>query len=86
MERFIPLECFRNKGNTFLCIPFFSLLPEFPETSVPFTHTYQCQAPEPGAYGNNSERMLKMAADFQSVYRSNVCLFVIGSVGGRFRT
>ena len=36
MERFIPVECFRKKGNTFRGIPFFSLLPEFPEISVPF--------------------------------------------------
>ena len=36
MEQFIPVECFRKKGNTFRGIPFFSLLPEFPEISVPF--------------------------------------------------
>ena len=71
MERFIPVECFRKKGNTFRGVPFFSLLPEFPEISVPFVHIYQCQAP----HENTSERMLKMAADFQNVYRCNVCLF-----------
>ena len=43
MERFIPVECFRKKGNTFRGF-FFSLLPEFPEISVPFVHNYQCQA------------------------------------------
>ena len=36
MEQFIPVECFRKKGNTFRGISFFSLLPEFPEISVPF--------------------------------------------------
>ena len=36
MERLIPEECFRKKGNTFQGIPVFSLLPEFPEISVPF--------------------------------------------------
>ena len=46
MERFIPVECFREKGNTFrgTVYSFFSLLPEFPEISVPFVHNYQCQA------------------------------------------
>ena len=38
MERFIPVECFRKKGNTFRGIPFFSLWPECPEISVPFVH------------------------------------------------
>ena len=31
MERFIPVENFRKKGNTFRGISFFPLLPEFPE-------------------------------------------------------
>ena len=52
MERFIPVECFRKKGNTFRGIAIFSLLPEFPEISVPFVHTYQCQA----LYGHTSEK------------------------------
>ena len=51
MERFIPVECFRKKGNTFRGITFFSLLPEFPEISVPFVHNYQYQA----SHGNFSE-------------------------------
>ena len=41
MERFIPVECFRKKGNTFRGIPFSRF---FPEISVPFVHNYQCQA------------------------------------------
>ena len=52
MERFIPVECFRKKGNTFRGIPFFSLLPEFQEFSLPFVHTYQYQA----VHGNTFEK------------------------------
>ena len=40
IERFIPVDCFRKKGNTFRGISYFSLFPEFPEISVPFVHTY----------------------------------------------
>ena len=43
MERFIPVESFRKKGNTFWGIPFFSLLPEFPKISVPFVHSYSAR-------------------------------------------
>ena len=55
IERFIPVDCFRKKGNTFRGISYFSLFPEFPEfpeMSVPFVHTYQCQAP----HGSSSEK------------------------------
>ena len=52
MERFIPVESFRKKGNTFRGISFFSLLPEFPEISVPFVRTYKCQTP----HGSTSEK------------------------------
>ena len=44
MERFIQVESFRKKGNTFRGIPFLSFLPGFPEISVLFVYTYQCQA------------------------------------------
>jgi len=40
MERFIPVECFWKKGNTFRGIPF----SRFFRISVPFVHNYQCQA------------------------------------------
>jgi len=43
MERFIPVECFREKGNTFRGIPFSGFY-RSPEISVPFVHNYQCQA------------------------------------------
>ena len=75
MERFIPVESFRKKVITFRGISFFSLLPEFPKISVPFLHSLQCQALHRQQYFR--ERMLKiwkMAADFQNVYRYNVCL------------
>ena len=39
MERFIPVESFQKKGNTFQGISFFLLLPEFPKISVPFVHS-----------------------------------------------
>ena len=35
MERFIPVENFLKKGNTFRGIFFLLLLPEIPEISVP---------------------------------------------------
>ena len=43
MERFIPVENFRKKGNTFRGISFFPLLPEFPKISVPFAHSYSAR-------------------------------------------
>ena len=36
MERFIPVEIFRKKSNTFRGITFFPLLPKRPKFSVPF--------------------------------------------------
>ena len=36
MERFIPVEIFRRKGNTFRGITFFPFLPKWPKFSVPF--------------------------------------------------
>ena len=43
MERFIPVESFRKKGNTFRGISFFSVLPEFSKISVPFVHSYSAR-------------------------------------------
>ena len=43
MERFIPVENFRKKGNSFRGISFFPLLPEFPKISVPFVHSYSAR-------------------------------------------
>ena len=36
MERFIPVEVFRKKSNTFRGITFFPFLPKRPKFSVPF--------------------------------------------------
>ena len=36
MERFIPVEIFRKKSNTFRGITFFPFLPKRPKFSVPF--------------------------------------------------
>ena len=36
MERFIPVEIFREQNNTFRGITFFPFLPKQPEFSVPF--------------------------------------------------
>ena len=43
MERFIPVENFRKKGNTFRGISFFPLLPKFPKISVPFVPSYSAR-------------------------------------------
>ena len=43
MVRFISVERFREKGNTFRGIPSFSLLPEFPKISVPLVHSYSAR-------------------------------------------
>ena len=43
MERFIPVESFRKKSNTFPGISFFPLLPEFPKISVPFVNSYSAR-------------------------------------------
>ena len=36
MERFIPVEVFQKKSNTFRGITFFPFLPKRPKFSVPF--------------------------------------------------
>ena len=52
IEQFILVDCFRKKGSTLRGISYFLLFPELPEISVPFVHTYQCQAPT----GSSSEK------------------------------
>ena len=70
MERFIPVESFRKKGNTFPGISFFSVWPEFPEISVPFVHSYSARL----FTVILPRKIWKMAADFQNVYLYNVYL------------
>lgn len=94
MERFILVNIFRKKGNTFGGITFFPekvtplgvlpLLLEFPEISVPFFHTYNCQT----SHGNTSENAKDMKDGSRIPKRLSLqCVsLLVGSVGGRFRT
>ena len=76
MERFIPVECFRKKGNTFRGIPFsrfFRNSRKFLYRSV--VHNYQCQ-------GISEKTAMPMTADlsdesllFQTVGDMTVVLF-----------
>ena len=85
MERFIPVESFWKKGNTFRGISFFPLLPEFPKISVPFVNSY-------GARYFTVILLRKNAKDLKDGGRfpkrlSLLCVpLLVGSVGGRFRT
>ena len=64
-------------------IPFFSLLPEFPDIYVPFVHTYLCQA----SHSNTSEKEdLKDGSRFPKSVSIQYVSLLIGGVGGRFRT
>ena len=73
MERFIPVESFRKKGNTFRGISIFPLLPEFPKISVPFVHSYSARLLTVILLRKNAKD-LKDGSHFQNVYRYNVCL------------
>ena len=87
MERFIPVENFRKKGNTFRGISFFSLLQEFPKISVPFVHYYSARLFTVILPRKNAKDLKDAAADVQNVYISLQCeSLLVGSVGGRFRT
>ena len=85
MERFIPVENIRKKGNTFRGISFFSLLPEFPKISVPFVHSYSARLftvilPRKNAKG------LKDGGRFPKRLSLQCESLPVGGVGGRFRT
>ena len=73
------------EGNTFRGISFFSLLPEFPEISVPFVHLYSARL-------STVILLRKTAKDLKGGGRfpkrlSLLCVsLLVGSVGGRFRT
>ena len=73
MERFIPVESFRKKGNTFRGISIFPLLPEFSKISVPFVHSYSARLLTVILLRKNAKD-LKDGSHFQNVYRYNVCL------------
>ena len=71
MERFIPVEIFQKKGNTFRGISFFPLLPEFPKISLLFVHSYSARL---FTVILLRKKIWKMAADFQNVCSYYVCL------------
>ena len=85
MERFIPVESFRKKGNTFRGISFFPLLPEFPEISVPFVHSYSARLFTVILLRKNSKD-LKGGGRFPKRLSLLSVSLLVGSVGGRFRT
>ena len=73
MERFIPVESFRKKGNTFWGISFFSLLPEFPKIVVPFVHPYSARLFTVILPRKNAKD-LKYGGRFPKGLSYNVCL------------
>ena len=85
MERFIPVESFRKKGNTFRGISFFSLLPEFPKISVPFVHFYSAR-PFMVILPRKNAKDLKDGGRFPKRLSLQCVSLLVGSVGGRFRT
>ena len=85
MERFILVEKFRKKGNTFRGISFFPLLPEFPEISVPFVHTYSAMLLTVILPRKNAN-YLKGGGRFPKRLSLLCVSLLVGSVGGRFRT
>ena len=85
MERFIPVENFRKKGNTFRGISFFPLLPEFPKISVPFVHSYSARLLAVMLPRKNAKD-LKDGDRFSKRLSLQCESLLVGSVGGRFRT
>ena len=85
MERFIPVENFRKKGNTFRGISFFPLLPEFPRISVPFVHSYSSRLFTVILTRKNAKD-LKDGGRFPKRLWLQCVYLLVGSVGGRFRT
>ena len=85
MKRFIPVESFRKKGNTFRGISFFPLLPEFPNISVPFLHFYSVRLFTVILPRKNAKD-LKDGGRFPKRLSWQYVSLLVGSVGGRFRT
>ena len=85
MKRFIPVESFRKKGNTFRGISFFPLLPEFPNISVPFLHFYSVRLFTVILPKKNAKD-LKDGGRFPKRLSWQYVSLLVGSVGGRFRT
>ena len=85
MDRFIPVESFRKKGNTFRGISFFPHLPEFPKISVPFVHSYSARLFTVILPRKIAED-LKDGRRFPKRLTLQCESLLVGSVGGRFRT
>ena len=85
MERFIPVDVFRKKGNTFRGISFFSLLPKFPKISVPFVHSYSARLFTVILPRKNAKD-LKDCGRFPKRLSLQRESLLVRSVGGRFRT
>ena len=85
MERFIPVENFLKKGNTFQGISFFPLLPEFPKFSEPFVHSYSARLFTVILLRKNAKDM-KDGGRFPKRFSLQCVSLLVGSVGGRFRT
>ena len=85
MERFIPVENFRKKGNTFRGISFFSLLPECPKISVLFVHSYSARLFTVTLPSKNAKD-LKDGGRFPKRLSLQRESLLVGSVGGRSRT
>ena len=86
MERFIPVESFRKKGNTFQGISFFPLLLEFLKISVPVFHSYSARLFTVILPRKNAKDM-KDGGRFSKRFISLQCVsLLVHSVGGRFRT
>ena len=85
MERFIPVESFQKKGNTFWGISFFPFLSEFPEISVLFVHLYSARLFTVILLRKNAKD-LKDDGRFPKRLSLLCVSLLVGSVGGRFRT
>ena len=85
IERFISVESFLKKGNTFRGFPFSRFLPEFPEISVPFVHSYSARLFTVILLRKNAKD-LKDGGRFPKCLSLLCASLLVGSVGGRFRT
>ena len=85
MERFIPVESFRKKGDAFRSISFFPLLLEFPKISVPFVHSYSVRLFTVILLRKNAKD-LKDGGRFPKRLSLHCVSLLVGSVGGCFRT
>ena len=79
------MESFRRKGNTFRGISFFSLLPEFPKSSVPFVHSCSARLSTVILPRKNAKD-LKDGGRFPKRLSLQCVSLLVVSVGGLFST